>query len=137
MLFLLVAMTYIKLMEERQLFDACGLGLVGQRVLVTEFVLITVYWHFAISAGWPTPADGFADVGAVLLKVGEEQVRILSAWLYLTLWWQPTQVVHFAFWRHALRYGVGKEGVVKFFAEFFDLLLIPAAYQFSRCRRSL
>lgn len=76
MLFLLVAMTYINTLEERQVFEAL------QAWLVTRgFSLRTVFWITGLLAFWVSPvADNMTTalvMSAVALAVGRDQPRFV------------------------------------------------------------
>ncbi|HEV8078526.1 MAG TPA: sodium:proton antiporter NhaD, partial [Marinobacter sp.] len=77
MLFLLVAMTYINAMEERQLFDALRAWLVGKGFSYQSLFWITGFLAFFISP----VADNLTTallMCAVLLKVGENSPKFIS-----------------------------------------------------------
>lgn len=77
LLFLLVAMTYINAMEERQLFDALRSWLVSK-----GFSYLSLFWITGVLAFFISPvADNLTTallMCAVLLKVGEKSPRFIS-----------------------------------------------------------
>ncbi len=77
LLFLLVAMTYINAMEERQLFDALRSFLVSK-----GFSYLSLFWITGVLAFFISPvADNLTTallMCAVLLKVGEKSPRFIS-----------------------------------------------------------
>jgi NhaD family Na+/H+ antiporter len=77
LLFLLVAMTYINAMEERQLFDALRGWLVSK-----GFSYLSLFWITGVLAFFISPvADNLTTallMCAVLLKVGEKSPRFIS-----------------------------------------------------------
>jgi len=77
LLFLLVAMTYINAMEERQLFDALRAWMVGR-----GFSLRTVFWLTGFMAFFISPiADNLTTallMCAVVMKVGDNNHKFVS-----------------------------------------------------------
>ncbi|MEZ5556220.1 sodium:proton antiporter NhaD [Haliea sp.] len=77
LLFLLVAMTYINAMEERQLFDALRSWLVSK-----GFSYLSLFWITGLLAFFISPvADNLTTallMCAVLMKVGEDSPRFIS-----------------------------------------------------------
>ncbi len=77
LLFLLVAMTYINAMEERQLFDALRVWMVGR-----GFSLRTVFWLTGFMAFFISPiADNLTTallMCAIVMKVGDNNHKFIS-----------------------------------------------------------
>ncbi|WP_036186012.1 sodium:proton antiporter NhaD [Marinobacter sp. ELB17] len=127
MLFLLVAMTYINAMEERQLFDALRAWLVGKGFSYRSLFWITGVLAFCISP----VADNLTTallMCAVLLKVGENSPKFISLGC-INIVVAANAGGAFSPFGDITTLMVWQKGVVNF-AEFFDLF-IPALVSFT------
>lgn len=126
MLFLLVAMTYINAMEERQLFDALRAWLVSKGFSYSSLFWITGFLAFFISP----VADNLTTallMCAVLLKVGENSPKFISLGC-INIVVAANAGGAFSPFGDITTLMVWQKGVVNF-AEFFDLF-IPSLVSF-------
>ncbi|WP_100639338.1 sodium:proton antiporter NhaD [Marinobacter salexigens] len=126
LLFLLVAMTYINAMEERQLFDALRGWLVSK-----GFSYLSLFWITGLLAFFISPiADNLTTallMCAVLLKVGEDSPRFIGLGC-INIVVAANAGGAFSPFGDITTLMVWQKGVVEF-TEFFRLF-IPAAVNF-------